>query len=175
MKKLIIFLLFVSLLITLISCGNKNEVQDNLIKKSNRKLAPDFSLSTLDGGVVQLSNFKGKVILIDFWAEWCGPCKQATPTIIKIYENFKDRGLSVFGINLDDKNDLEKVIDYVKEKNIKYYTLIDGFQVAQKYNVSGIPKFVLIDKNGYIASEIVGAREDLESLLNANIKKLLSE
>lgn len=175
MKKIFIVLIFFSILISLISCSSKNVGQNSLIEKSERRLAPDFTLSTLDGGVVQLSNFKGKVILIDFWAEWCGPCKIATPTIIKMYEKYNDKDLVVFGINLDDKKDLDKAINYVKEKDIKYYILIDGFSVAQKYNVTGIPKFVLIDKKGYIAAELVGAREDLENLLDANIKSLLNE
>lgn len=177
MKKiksiLIIFLILILFFTFIYSCGKK--VDTNNSNTSNRKEAPDFTLSTLDGGVIRLSDFKGRVVLIDFWAEWCGPCKRATPTIASLYKKYKNSDFIVFGINLDDKKDLDKVINYVKEHGIEYPTLIDGFSVASKYNVTGIPKFILIDKNGKIALEVVGARDDLESLLKSNIEKLLKE
>ncbi len=179
MKKLKnIFLIFIILFLfsTLIfSCTKKVDNTPTTISEENRKEAPDFTLSTLDGGVVQLSGFKGKVVLLDFWAEWCGPCKKAAPTVISLYKNYKDKGLRVFGINLDDIKDIDKVRSYVKNENVPYPILLEGFPAANKYSVSGIPKFVLIDKNGKIAFEVTGALDNLESILKVNIESLLNE
>lgn len=170
---IIIILFFFST--TIFSCTKKVDVKPTTIVKENRKEAKDFILQTLDGGVVQLSSFKGKVVLIDFWADWCSPCKIAAPAIISLYKNYKDKGLRVFGVNLDDKKDIEKVISYVKNEGITYPILLEGFPVASKYGVTGIPTFVLIDKEGKIAFEVVGAVNDLENILKINIESLLKE
>jgi len=181
-NKTIIWLAIIAIIIIIMLffffyCNRKVDNNTNVttISQENRKEAPDFTLSTLDGGVIQLSNFRGKVVLIDFWAEWCGPCKTATPSIISLYNKFKDKDLRVFGINLDDKSDLDKVVKYVKDKKIEYPILIEGFPAASKYGVSGIPRFVLIDKNGKIAFELIGAVENLENILTVNIESLLKE
>lgn len=179
MKKvkniLLIFIIILFFTTLILSCTKKTEMNPTTISEENRKEAPDFTLQTLDGGVIQLSSFKGKVVLLDFWAEWCGPCKKATPTIVLLYNKYKDRGLRVFGVNLDDKSDINKVITYVNDNKIEYPVLIDGFPAASKYSVTGIPKFVLIDKNGKIALEVVGAIDNLESFLKVNIESLLKE
>ncbi|MGQ9845040.1 MAG: TlpA family protein disulfide reductase [Caldisericia bacterium] len=176
LKKIYLIIITLFFFSTIIfSCTKKVDVKPPTIVKENRKEAVDFTLQTLDGGVIQLSSFKGKVVLLDFWAEWCGPCKIAAPTIISLYKNYKDKGLRVFGVNLDDKKDIEKIISYVKNENVPYPTLLEGFPVAIKYGVTGIPKFVLIDKDGKIALEIVGAVNNLENILKISIESLLKE
>ena len=179
MKKikniLLIFVILIFFSSFILSCSEKEVINVSTIEKENRKEAPDFTLSTLDGGVIQLSGFKGKVILLDFWTEWCGPCKIAAPTVISLYNKYKDKGLRVFGVNLDDIKDIEKVRSYVKNEGVPYPILLEGFPAASKYDVSGIPKFVLIDKDGKIAFEVVGAVDNLESILKVNIESLLNE
>lgn len=176
LKKIYLIIIILFFFSTIIfSCTKKVEVKPTTIIKENRKEAIDFTLQTLDGGLVQLSSFKGKVVLLDFWAEWCGPCKIAAPTVISLYKNYKDKGLRAFGVNLDDKKDIEKVMSYVKNEKIPYPILLEGFPVASKYGVTGIPKFVLIDKEGKIAFEIVGAVNNLENILKINIESLLKE
>lgn len=176
LKKIYLIIIILFFFSTIIfSCTKRVDVKPTTIIKENRKEAIDFTLQTLDGGLVQLSSFKGKVVLLDFWAEWCGPCKIAAPTVISLYKNYKDKGLIVFGVNLDDKKDIEKVMSYVKNEKIPYPILLEGFPVASKYGVTGIPKFVLIDKEGKIAFEIVGAVNNLENILKINIESLLKE
>ncbi len=185
MKKfLFIFTIFLILTITLISCKAKNENINNssnqtlprsFIEKEKRVEAYDFGLSTIDGGYITLNEFKGKVVLLDFWAEWCGPCKRVTPTIVSLYNKYKDKGFVAIGMNLDNESDFDKVIDYIKQSKINYPITIKGFNVAQKYGVKGIPRFFLIDKEGKIALSIEGAVPTLENDLKSSIEFLLKE
>jgi len=182
MRRVTIFILILLvLLISFASCSKKSNVSNvgnlpnNFIKKENRVSAPTFALSTIDGGFISLDEFKGKVVLLDFWAEWCGPCKRATPIIVSLYEKYKSKGLVVIGMNLDDESDFDKVRSYIKETKISYFITVKGFSVAQKYGVSGIPKFVLIDKDGKIALTITGVIPTLKEDLENSIIQLLEE
>ncbi len=183
MKKVVSFLLITILSISLFACSKKTndsnltslELPNDFIPKDNRKNAIDFSLSTIDGGFVSLKDFRGKVVLLDFWAEWCGPCKMVTPIIVSLYEKYKNNGFIVIGMNLDDESDFDKVINYVKKSKITYPITIKGFSIAQKYGVKGIPQFFLIDKDGKVALAITGFIQTLEKDLTSSIEALLKE
>lgn len=114
--------------------------------------APDFTLKDVDGKTYSLRDFKGSVVFLDFWASWCPPCRASIPGIIELSREYKD--VVILGINLD--SDKSKGIKFAKAKNINYPVLLDGFDVAQKYGVRGIPSFVLIDKKGNIVKRWVG-------------------
>ncbi|MGB9749591.1 MAG: TlpA family protein disulfide reductase [Caldisericia bacterium] len=181
-KKFKLFLIVIILLISFSACGKKSNNDSTSIKlpgsfipKDERKEAIDFSLSTMDGGSISLKDLKGKVVLLDFWAEWCGPCKAASPIIVSLYEKYKNNGFIVIGMNLDDESDFDKVIEYIKKSKIEYPVTIKGFSVAQKYGVTGIPRFFLIDKDGNIALTITGYVQTLESDLKNSIEYLLKE
>lgn len=173
-KKLIVISL---LLILLVSCSSGEGINKTTPKldTSNRKEAPDFTLSTLDGGVISLSDLKGKVVLLDFWATWCGPCRRSTPIIVYIYNKYHNKGFVALGINLDRESDMDNVAEYVNENKIDYPVLINAFNVAQVYKVTGIPRFVLIDKEGRIVTEIEGLVPDLKAKLEWYIEVLLQE
>ncbi|MCX8095175.1 MAG: TlpA family protein disulfide reductase [Caldisericia bacterium] len=184
MKFFSIFILIILIFfISLSSCSKKvdnsnvstSNLPNDFIVKEKREVAHNFGLSTIDGGYLTLNEFKGKVVLLDFWAEWCGPCKKSTPIIVSLYNKYKDRGFVVIGMNLDDESDFDKVIDYIKKSKIEYPITIKGFNIAQKYGVSGIPKFFLIDKEGKIALTITGLSTTLENDLKNSIEFLLKE
>jgi thiol-disulfide isomerase/thioredoxin len=158
MKKLLFILLILFLVFSILSCSKKEK--DN---------------TSLYGPEISLLDFRGKVVLLDFWAEWCGPCKASTPIIEKIYNEYKDKDFIVIGMNLDDESDFNKVINYVKTNRIEYPITINGFSVAKKYDVSGIPRFVLIDKEGKIALIKVGYDPSLYDLFKEAIEYLLVE
>lgn len=182
MKRFFYFLFITIFIISFFACNKKPdsnstylELPSSFIPKENRKEAIDFSLSTIDGGFISLKDLKGKVVLLDFWAEWCGPCKMATPIIVSLYEKYKNSGFVIIGMNLDDESDFDKVIEYIKKSKIEYPVTIKGFSVAQKYGVKGIPHFVLIDKNGSISLTITGFIQSLEIDLTSSIEALLKE
>ncbi|MEA5000846.1 MAG: TlpA disulfide reductase family protein [Endomicrobiaceae bacterium] len=134
--------------------------------------APDFTLQDLNGQKVSLSDFKGKVVFVDFWASWCPPCRQSIPAVEKLYEEYKDNGNIVFlGINLNE--DKSSVSKFVEKQKIKYTVLMSDKKVISNYKISGIPAFFLIDQKGNMYNKYVGYSPDSENSWKEDIKKLI--
>lgn len=113
------------------------------------KIAPDFEIKDLDGKLVKLSSLRGQYVLIDFWASWCGPCRKEIPNLKKVYEEFKDKGLKLVGVSIDE--DEAKWRKAVTEEKLDYLQLHDSEKQTMKlYNYSGIPFIVLISPEGVI-------------------------
>lgn len=136
------------------------------------KPAPELTLPNLAGATVNLSDFKGKILLLDFWATWCAPCRSQMPSIAKLYSETKDQGVVVVGVN-DDKTP-EKAVEYLKEQGYEWINLHDGLSnVARtKYKIYGIPTLVLIDRQGIIAEYQTGHNTDVDAAIRAALKKL---
>ena len=118
--------------------------------------APDFKLQNLDGESVSLSDFKGKAVLVNFWATWCGPCRIEMPYLQEIYEEWSEQGLVLLAVNIGESP--AKVKDFMEKYNLSFPVLLDAkTTVAREYNVSGIPTTFFIDKDGVIQVKIVGA------------------
>jgi thiol-disulfide isomerase/thioredoxin len=117
--------------------------------------APDFELKDLSGKKVSLSSLRGKPVMLDFWATWCGPCQMSIPTVQKFYETHKDKGLVVLGVNVDE--DPSNVYAFVKHFNMTYPVLYGGgTPISDAYGVEGIPMFVFIDPQGRITRRFNG-------------------
>lgn len=123
--------------------------------------APDFELSTAVGKKVKLSDFKGKVVLIDFWASWCGPCRKENPVVVALYSKHKAKGFEILGVSLDD--DKDAWMSAVKEDGITWTQVSDlkGWEssIAALYQVEGIPATFLIDKGGKIVAKGLRGKE----------------
>ncbi len=134
--------------------------------------APEWELKNEKGETVSLKSLRGKVVLMDFWATWCGPCRQSMPRIQKIHERFAGKPVAVYGINCWEDS-MEKAKEYMKEKKYSYGLLLDGDQVATKYKVKGIPTFYLIGADGKILYSTSGFSADEEEELIKEIEKAL--
>jgi thiol-disulfide isomerase/thioredoxin len=121
---------------------------------------PDFDEKDLDGKPLSLASHKGKVVLVDFWATWCGPCVRELPSVIQTYEKYHDKGFDIIGISLDD--DRDKLTAFLKQKKMTWPQYFDGEgwgnKLAVKYGVNSIPATYLVDGQGkIIASDLRGA------------------
>lgn len=133
--------------------------------------APDFTMNDTDGKPVSLSSFRGKYVLIDFWASWCGPCRQENPNVVKAYNEYKDKNFTILGVSLDKtKDDWEKAIkaDHLAWNHVSDLQYWDN-SAAKLYGVQAIPANFLIDPDGkIIAKDLRG--EDLENKLAQVLK-----
>jgi len=133
-------------------------------------IAPGFTLLDLSGAEVQLSDYRGKVLLLNFWATWCPPCQQEIPMFIKVYEEMKDQDFVVLAVSIGEGK--EKVSGFVSEKGMTFPVLLDSSKgVARRYLVRAIPTSVVIGRDGVVQRIVVGMMR--ESQLRAELKDLL--
>ena len=131
-----------------------------------------FHLQDLEGKPVSLSDYKGKVVFIDFWATWCPPCRASIPAVENLYEQYKDNeDFVVLGINLQE--DKDTILKFMKKQKMNYPVLLSDKKVISNYKISSIPRFFIIDKNGEIYNKYVGFAPGVEELWQKDIKKLL--
>jgi peroxiredoxin len=118
--------------------------------------AAEFSLKSVDGKIVKLSDYKGKVVVVDFWATWCPPCRKGIPDLISIQSEFK-KDVVVIGISLDQDKTLKDVGTFIKKYGINYPVVYGDEKVSKDYgNIQAIPTSFVIDKNGNIVDKHVG-------------------
>ena len=131
------------------------------------KQAIDFSMEDLDGNLITLNDFRGKYLLIDFWASWCPPCRIANPDLVEIYKKYNELGFEVLGVSLD--NNREQWLKAIKADNLtwKHVSDLKGWQntVGQVYGINSIPHTILIDKDGVIIGNRL-SHDELEAKLN---------
>lgn len=163
-RHLTLFVLF--LLIGFLACSSKNGTG------TSQTGLPDFTLTSLDGESYTLASLRGKVVLIDFWATWCPPCRNSIPHLISLYEKYKDRGFIVLGISLEDKMTLES---FRSTANITYPILLGTNEVAKAYDVTSIPKSIFVDKSGKTRKVQVGFSPELAPVFEALVDTLVSE
>ena len=138
--------------------------QDSELEGSS---AMNFELPSLAGNKVELEEYKGQVVLLDFWATWCAPCRRAHPHIQSVHEEFKDEGLKVLGINNENERTAR---EYMNENNYTFTTLLDlNNKVGNDYNVNAIPSVYIIDRQGNISSHLLGYQPE------SKLRKALKE
>ncbi len=135
------------------------------------KPAPDFTLTTFDGGSFSLSSQRGKVVLINFWASWCGPCQEEAPVLQDGWQRYRERGVTFVGVNIWDKE--EDARAFIARYGVTYINGPDASgKIAVDYGVAGVPETFLVSPDGTVAQKFVGTINSPEILDNLLAKVL---
>ncbi|MBN1163762.1 MAG: redoxin domain-containing protein [Candidatus Krumholzibacteriota bacterium] len=134
--------------------------------------AIDFSMQDTEGRMLKLADYRGKVVLVDFWATWCAPCRQEMPNVKKVYSHYHKKGFDIIGVSFDNSRD--KLDGYVKENGIEWKQIYDGkgwqTEIGRSYAINSIPSTFLLDREGKIRYKNLRGEE-----LEKSVKKLLAE
>jgi thiol-disulfide isomerase/thioredoxin len=162
-----------ALLGVLVGCGPQ-AIGEDWRRIEQVSQAPDFALDAIDGPPVRLSDLRGRVVIVEFWATWCGPCRMSTPSLNVIARRFSDQPVSVLLINAGETPDA--IRDWLGNARYTARVLLDTTgEVREAYGVRGIPRLLILDREGRIAYDHSGYRGGLERNLTLILKQMLSE
>src|SRR6266404_7436801 len=142
------------------------------LKEKNKLLAvgataPDWELSGADGKLQSLAQYRGKVVVLDFWATWCGPCTEVMPQMQKLHEKYKDKGVAVFGVSSWEQKDPAA---FMKEKRYSYGLLLKGEDIAERYGVATLPAVYIIGADGRVIYRHEGVAKDFGSIIKKQLR-----
>jgi DsbE subfamily thiol:disulfide oxidoreductase len=154
--------------------GTAKAFDDAGLRLLKERVPPrDFSLSLLEGETKSLSSYKGKVVFLNFWATWCGPCRIEMPSLEALYNKFSDKGLEILAVNC--REDQATVSSFLKNEGFTFPVLLDlNGRVSLNYGIQAIPTTFLIDRDGMIILRLVGSTDWDTSKINAALESLLS-
>jgi peroxiredoxin len=136
--------------------------------------APDFTLKSVEGENLKLSEYRGEVVLINFWASWCGPCRQEMPVLSELHNKYKALGFTVLGVNVEE--DSSKARKLLQELPVSFPVLFDNESVVSKqYDVVAMPSTVLVDRNGNMRYLHKGYKPGLEDVYLQQVRALIRE
>ena len=136
--------------------------------------APDFTLKSVAGANLRLAEQRGNVVMVTFWATWCGPCRQEMPHLNRIYDKYKSSGFTLLGVNIDD--DPRAARELAAKLGVKFPVLLDtDKKVSKAYDLSAMPATLLIDRDGRIRHIHRGYRDGVEATYEEQVRGLLKE
>ena len=166
MKRLYYFFVVTFVVVLFLSCSRT--------EKAVGGSAPPFVLSTIKSQILNLNDYRGKVVMLEFFASWCPPCNMVAPELKTIYEKYRGKGFVILAIAIDDgPNALSAVNSFVNEFRLPFPVMIDNGSVSRQYQVISIPTSFIIDKEGKIRDKHVGVLPDLAGTLSEEIETLL--
>ena len=152
--------------------AHRGPIQSPVAGASRNSVAPPFSLATLDGKTLELSSYRGKVVLLDFWATWCTPCRDEIPHLVEMQNKYGNDGLQIIGVSMDDGPEL--VREFYSKFNMNYPVVMGDTKTADQYGgVFGLPIAYLIARNGRISAKHIGATDPV--VIERELSSLLKE
>lgn len=153
--------------------GGVDTAVASVLPADSAAIAPEFTLGSTDGKTIRLSDYRGKVVILDFWATWCPPCRAEIPEFVSLYSKYKDLGFQMLGISLDEGG-LKDVVPFMKDHGMNYPVVLGSEEVVSAYGgIRGIPTTFVIDKSGHVRGSFVGYRP--ASIFENLLKQLIAE
>jgi peroxiredoxin len=153
------------------AANNNHSAANGSSAVSEDEKLPDFTLKTLAGETINLRSLEGqKVVIVNFWATWCGPCRHEIPDFNGVYSRYRDRGVEMLGISVDPSPE-DEVPPFLQTNPIQYPVLAGSPELTYKYGIRGLPTTFIIDRSGRIAKRIIGMTN--AATLEAELEKLL--
>jgi peroxiredoxin len=146
----------------------------DVLAETAQGAAPDFTLKSQKDGNIKLSELRGKVILINFWASWCGPCRQEMPVLDELYRHYRPLDFTILGVNVEQNSDDAKSL--LKDVPVSFPILFDTEnKISKLYDVKGMPSTVLVDRDGNIRYVHMGYQSGVEAEYQTQIRALIRE
>ena len=146
-------------IIALLQTKNASFNQSGINRSVKGVPAPNFTLPDLDGKMINLADYKGKVVLLNIWATWCAPCVKEMPSMEKLYQELKDEGLEILAVSIDETGS-EAVRPFMEKHKLNFPALTDTEgKTKTLYQTTGVPESFIIDRDGIIVEKIIGPRE----------------
>src|SRR5882724_5519904 len=171
-KKLVLALALFLVPVGVVAAADQPTVRAPLQSASDRKPAPNFTLKDSSGRTVQLTDYRGKVVLLDFWATWCTGCKQEIPWFVEFQRKFDAKRFAVVGVSLDEGG-WDVLKPFLAKTHVPYRMLLGDDAIAQRYGIQNMPDTFLIDRQGRVAAAYRAGLVDKDDV-ETNIKVLLS-
>jgi len=173
LRKILPYLLFtVAVLWMALATQTWSDQAAGVKPVKDRKLVADVALPELNGGSWRLSEHRGQVVLINYWASWCAPCRQETPGLIDLARDYRYKGLAIVGVSMDEGGK-RAVESFLSEFHVPYPVLMPNLTLPSAPGIDALPTTVLVDRDGRVAKSYVGAVR--ESVFRADVDRLLAE
>ena len=172
MKNKRTLILLIVLILALTYAANRYVTHNPIASTARPHSAPDFTLPQITGPPLKLSDYRGKIVLLDFWATWCEPCRAEIPHFVELQNEYGSQGLQIIGVSMDDSPD--PVPAFYKQFKMNYPVVMGNAQIGEQYGgVLGLPIAFLIDRQGQIRKKHIGATD--ASIFEKEITNLLTE
>ncbi len=163
---LIVAVALLSLLISGCTVPSKSGSKDS-------KSGKDFTLKDLDGNDVKLADYRGKVVVLDFWATWCGPCKKEIPTFKQLQENYGEHPNFALITIVNDSGSVDEIREFIDEYSLNYTVILGERQIIEDFAIVGFPTTLVLNKDGGVEKTILGSQRNLYNMLSNKIDALL--
>lgn len=171
----VFIVLLVAIPIILITLKEKDSTSRFTKPPQKGRPAPDFTFPDLDGRNVSLSDFRGKVVLVNIWATWCPPCREEMPSMQKLYERFKGEDFEILAVSID-ADGREAVAPFMQEMNLTFPALLDPKEkIRALYGIRGVPESFVIERNGILVETVIGPLDWATPKVFSFFQKLLAE